>query len=145
MAGTNGSLTTSASLTTGTTLKTILQLAAPAATALVVRRASISFDGNSPTANKILVQLWRSMTSGTGTSRTPDKVNASDSEALVATGRENFSAEPTGGAVVFEELVHPQGGYTMPEQIKIKSGETLSFRVLAPVAVNCRARILFEE
>ena len=145
MAGTKGTLTTSAALTTGTTTKTILQHASPASVATVVKRASISFDGNSPTANKILVQLVRSATGGTGTSRSPAKVNASDSETIQSTGKENFSGEPSGGTVVFEELVHPQGGYTAPEEIKVKAGETLGFVVLAPAAVNCRARFIFDE
>jgi hypothetical protein len=145
MAGTRGTLTTSAAISTGTTTKTILQHTSPASVATVVKRASISFDGNSPTANKILVQLVRSATGGTGTSRNPVKVNASDSETIQSTGRENFSSEPSGGTVVFEELVHPQGGYTAPEEIKVKAGETLGFVVLAPAAVNCRARFLFEE
>lgn len=146
MAGTIGTLTTSAAFSTGSgSAKTILQHASPANVATVVRRASISFDGNSPTANKILVQIVRSATSGTGTSRAPTKVNASDAETLQSTGRENFSGEPTGGVVVFEELVHPQGGYTAPEQIKVRAGETLGFVVNAPAAVNCRARFVFDE
>jgi hypothetical protein len=145
MAGTNGTLTTSASISTGTTLKTILQHTSPANVATIVTRASISFAGNSPTADKILVQVVRSATSGTGTSRTPTKVNASDSETLQSTGRENFTVEPTSPVVVFEELVHPQGGYTAPERIKVKAGETLGFQVTAPAAVNCRARFVFEE
>lgn len=146
MAGTKGTLTTSAAFSTGTAVnKSILQLSAPASVAVVVSRASISFDGNSPTANKILVQILRSMTGGTATSRSVDKINASDSESLTSTGKENFSVEPSSGTVVFEELVHPQGGYTAPESIKIKAGETLTFRVNAPAAVNCRARFIFEE
>jgi hypothetical protein len=145
MAGTKGTLTTSSAISTGTTTKTILQHTSPASVATVVKRASISFDGNSPTANKILVQLVRSATGGTGTSRNPVKVNASDSETIQSTGKENFSVEPSGGTVVFEELVHPQGGYTAPEEIKVKAGETLGFVVLAPAAVNCRARFLFDE
>ncbi|RJP21680.1 MAG: hypothetical protein C4529_07065 [Deltaproteobacteria bacterium] len=138
-------MTTSAAISTGTALKSILQLVAPAGVALVAKRASISFDGNSPTANKILVQIFRSMTGGTFTARTPAKINASDAESLAATGGENATVEPSGGTVVFEELVHPQGGYTAPEEIKIKAGETLTIRTTAPAAVNCRARIIFEE
>jgi len=145
MAGTRGTLTTSAGFSTGTTTKSILQLVAPANTALVCNRASISFDGTSSSANKILVQILRSMTGGTGTVRNPVKINASDSETLQATGVENFSAEPSGGTVVFEELIHPQTGYTSPEAIKVKAGETLTMRVLAPASVPCRARFNFEE
>ena len=146
MAGTKGTLTTSAAISTGSGAnKTILQHTSPASIATVVKRASISFDGNSPTANKILVQIVRSATSGTATGRNPSKVNASDSETLQSTGKENFTVEPSGGTVVFEELVHPQGGYTAPEEIKVKSGETLGFVVNAPAAVNCRARFLYDE
>lgn len=146
MAGTLCTQTTSAAFSTGTGAnKTILSLSAHAQVAAVVRRASISFDGNSPTANKILVQILRGVTGGTSTARLPTNVNASDSETPQATGAENYTVEPSGGTVVFEELVHPQGGYTAPESIKVKKGETLAIRVNAPAAVNCRARFVFEE
>lgn len=146
MAGTQCTLTTSAAFTTGSGVnKTILSLAAPANTALVVSRASISFDGNSPTANKILVQILRGVSGGTSTARNPTNVNASDAETPQSSGAENYSGEPSGGTVIFEELVHPQAGYTAPEKIKVKKGETLAFRVNAPAAVNCRARFLYEE
>lgn len=145
MAGINATLTTSAAISTGTSNKTILALTAPANTPVVVRRTSISFDGNSPTANKILVQVLRTASGGSGsTSRSPTKINASDSESPQASGAEGFSS-PHSGTVVFEELVHPQGGYTAPETIKIKAGETLAINVTAPAAVNCRARMVFEE
>lgn len=145
MAGTRGALTTSSSIATGTATKTILQLSAPSGVAVVVNRASISFNGTSPTADKILVQLVRSATGGTGTARNPVKINASDSDSLSTTGKENFTVEPSGGVVVFEELVHPQGGYTTPEPIKVKAGETLAWVVTAPASVPCRARMNFEE
>jgi hypothetical protein len=145
MAGIKATLTTSAAITTGTTNKTILALTAPANTPLVVSKISISFDGNSPTASKILTQVLRTASGGSGSAaRTPIKIDASDSESPQASGAEAFSTAHS-GSVVFEELIHPQGGYTAPEKIKIKAGETLAINVTAPAAVNCRARFIFEE
>lgn len=146
MAGIKATLTTSADVSTGTSNKTILALTAPANTPLVVSRASISFNGNSPTAAKILVQILRTASGGSGSSsRSPAKINASDSESPQASGAENFASGPHSGTVVFEEYVHPQGGYTTPESIKIKAGETLAINTTAAAAVNCRARFVFEE
>lgn len=145
MAGTKATLTTSAAHSTGTTEKTILSLTAPANIALVVKRASISFGGNSPTANKIAVKLIRTASGGAGsTSRSPTKVNASDSETLQSSGAENYSTTMT-GTTIFDEMVHPQGGYTAPEEIKIKAGETLAWVVTAPADTTCRARFVYEE
>lgn len=145
MAGTLGSLTTSTPISTTTSAKTILQLTASANIAAVVKRLQIAFAGTNPTADKIRVRILRSATGGSATSRTPAKLNASDSETLQATGKENFTAEPTGGTSIFDTYVHPQGSYEVPRAIKVKAGETLGIEVTAVAAVNCIASIDFEE
>lgn len=147
MAGTRGTVV-SGSVATGTSNKTILSLTAPANTALLLNTASISFDGVSPTAGKILVQLLRTASGGSGSSSaSPTKMNASDSESIQATGAKDFASGAHSGTVVFEELVHPQGGYTapLPAGFKVKAGETICFNVTAPAGVNARARFVFEE
>lgn len=145
MARRKAALTTSADISTGTSAKTILQLTAPGSVRVAVTRASISFRGNSPTADKILVQLVRSASGGTSTNRNPVKMDASDSGSVATTGKENFSVEPTGGSVVFEDVIHPQGSVHVTEEIVVKEGETLGWVTTAPAAVNCRARFALEE
>lgn len=135
----------SSSVGTGSaTTKTILQITAPASTGIRVTRASISFDGTSPTAGKALVELVKGATSGTGTNLTPLKVHG-HTGSVQSTAKENFSGEPSGGSVAFSELVHTQSGYTAPEEIVLNPGETLAFRTNVPAAVNARARFRWEE
>jgi len=136
----------SGSVATGTSNKTILSITAPANQRLVIDRASISFAGVSPTADKILVQILRSATGGSGSSGvTVQKVNASDAESVQATAAKDYSGGPMSGTAIFEELVHPQSGYTAPEKIIVKGGETLAINVTAVAGVNCRARFNGEE
>lgn len=135
----------SSSVGTGSaTTKTILQITAPANTGLRVTRASISFDGTSPTAAKALVELVKGATGGTGTNLTTLKLQG-HTGSVQATAKENFTVEPTGGSVAFTEQVHTQSGYTAPEEIILNPGETLAFRTNVAAAVNARARFRYEE
>jgi hypothetical protein len=146
MARTYGTLTTSGDISTGTAAKTILQITAPANTKIAVQKGNISFRGNSPTADKILVQLVRSATGGSGaTTRNPAKIDATDSTSIQSTGKEGYTAEPSSGTVVYEDVIHPQGSLNLPEEIIVKPGETLAWVTNAPASVNCRARFKFEE
>lgn len=147
MAGIRAACITAAAVATSTANKTILALTAPANTPILVDRISISFAGVSPTADKILVQVLRTASGGAGsTANNPTKINASDSESPQSTGARDFGAgTPHTGTVIFEELVHPQGGYTAPEKVKVKAGETICINVTAVASVNCRARMNFEE
>lgn len=135
----------SGSVATGTSNKTILAITAPANQKVWIDRASISFDGNSPTASKILVQMIRTASGGSGSSAaTVQKRDADDAESVQSVGAKDFSS-PHSGTVVFEELVHPQSGYTAPEGLRLKGGETFCINVTAPAGVNCRARFNGEE
>lgn len=117
--------------------KTVLMLSAGSTVGVESPRSSISFDGTSPTAGKVLVEWVKGATGGTGSSVTPQKIKGSGS--VLATARDNFSAEPSGGTVIRSELVHPQSGYTMPEQIDLDPSDTISIRCTAPASVNARA------
>lgn len=145
MARTFGRLTTSGKIATGTSAKTILQLVAPAANAVMVHSGSISFDGSSPTGGKILVRLLRSASGGSSTSRTPAKMDANDGVSLAASGKENFTGEPTGAVELDRWLVHPQSGVSMSSPVRVKPGETLGFEVTAPSENNAVASFSFEE
>lgn len=118
--------------------KTVLMLSAGSTVGVDVPRNSISFDGTSPTAGKVTVELVKGATGGTGSSVTPQKVTGAGSVLLTA--RDNFSAEPSGGTIIATELVHPQSGYTMPELVDLDPSDTISIRCTAPASVNARAR-----
>lgn len=145
MARVFGQLSTSADVSTGTSPKTILQITAPSGRPIAVQRITLGLRGNSPTADKVLVQVIRSATGGTATNRNPAKIDNTDATTIVSSGKENFTAEPTGGTVIYENAIHPQGSLELTEEIKIAGGETLGIVTNAPAAVNARARIKFEE
>lgn len=148
MAGTRGTINSGSVATGSLSKKTLLTLTASANVALVVDLVSISFDGVSPTAGKILVEVERSATGGaSSTNNPPIKVNASDSETLQATGARSYGTAAS-GTVVASEYVHPQAGYTMPISaggMKIKAGEQIAVSVTAPAAVNACVRMNFWE
>ncbi|MFN7019891.1 MAG: hypothetical protein ACK4WH_01010 [Phycisphaerales bacterium] len=132
-----------ATVSTGTSAKTLLRITAPANQGVRVNRLSISFAGTSPTAGKIKVDLIKGNTGGTSSSLTPQKIHG-HAGAVQATAREAFSAEGSGGTVIATESVHPQGGYTFPEEILLLN-ESLDIRVTAPAAVNAEVRARWEE
>lgn len=135
----------SASVSTSTSAKTIAQVTAPANTGLIVDEIDVSFDGTSSTGPKVLVEILRSMTSGTGTTNNPVKTNVCDDETLQCTGKDNFTVEPSGGTVIDQQLVHPQAGASFRRRYRVKGGETLSIRTTVSTAVNARSRIGGEE
>lgn len=112
------------------TTTTILQVNAPANQKLRVYEASISFDGIVAADHKILVeQVVDATTGGTGTTVTPQKLNGSDGETIQQTSKENYTVEPTGGRVVWKELIHPQAGYTWRGFVPVKGGGAFALRV----------------
>jgi hypothetical protein len=152
MAGTRGVVHTTNALAVIASAKTMLQIAPPTNIAIVVPEIHVSFDGTTSNAAKVLVELVRSATGGTGTSLTsgdaPQKINGGDPESLQSTAKENFSAEPSGGIVIARRWVHPQADYTFRPRCKLKGGspgDTLGIRCTCSTAVNVRASIEFEE
>lgn len=147
MSGVLAACTTS-EITTGTSAKTLVQLVAPSAQRLRVRRYWVAFDGISPTAEPIQVRLLRQTTAGTASSLTP--VAISPAAATVrATAQYNASAEPTAGDVLDAKEIHPQAGYDvlLPPDLAIEVPESgrLALEVTAPAAVNARAGMWWEE
>ncbi len=144
MAGLIGHVKTSAAIASGAgSTKTILRITAPSTHGVRVTRASVSFDGTSPTAGKALVTLIKGATGGTGSSVTPEKIHG-HTGSLGVTAKENFS-DGSGGVGVFEELIHTQQGYTAPEEILLNPSETLEFQTNIPASTGVRARFRWEE
>lgn len=148
MAAVFGTLTTSAPQATGTALKTILQLVAPANQRLRINSIKVGFKGTSPTDQPIRVQLTKQTTAGTMTARSPVKVDGG-STTLQSTGQENATAEPTAGSTVYDNALHPQNTLVenlIGQNIILEGGERLGLVVTAVTAtVNCDATISFEE
>lgn len=132
------------------TPKTVLQLNAPANQRLKIQRVGVFFDGASPTAVPVLVQLIRKTGAGTGSALTLTKLVASDSETIQTSATENHTVEGTGTTDVIDQwLVHPQMGvditYAFGQEKIIAGGGRVALVCNAPAVVNVRAKIDFEE
>jgi hypothetical protein len=136
-------------IATGTSKKTLLQLIAASNHRILVKEVSISFDGTSPTAAPILVEVARQTDAGTASSLTPVKIDQDGDETLQTTAQHTATAEPTEGDVPMREKVHPQGGYTWQApfggEIVVNGGDRLGVVVTSGASVNAVARVVFEE
>jgi len=125
--------------------KTLWQATAPANFGLEVDPPAVGFDGTSTTAAKATIDVVKGATGGTGSSLTPTRVSGVTG-AVQGTTKENFSAEPTGGATVYSEKWHTQGNWRYPRgKITLDPGETLAIRVTVPAAVPCSVSGDWEE
>jgi hypothetical protein len=144
-----GFATVTGEITTGTSVKTLIQVVAAANHRLRVREISISFKGILGTDAPILVQVLRQTTAGTMSALTPVKLNDSDDETLQVTAQHTATAEPTAGDVLMSEEVHPQSGYTWQSpfggEIPVKGGGRLGVRVTAGASTSAVVRIFGDE
>jgi hypothetical protein len=135
---------------TAATGRTVLQVLAPTNRALKLLSWAITFDGNSPTAEPVLVELLRQTTAGTMTSLTLVKWDSGHDETLQTTGsHSSTSTEPTAGDVLARRDIHPQSGYECiypyGQEPIIPTATRLAIRAVAPANVNCIAEMRFEE
>lgn len=131
------------------TVKTVIQLNAPAQQRLKIQRIGFFFDGASTTAVPVVVRLIVATTAGTNTALTLNKTISSDSETIQTTAGENATVEPTKTTLLDQWLVHPQMGldltYAFGQEKIIVGGGRVALDVNAPAVVNVRAKIDFEE
>ncbi len=136
-------------IATGTTKKTLLQIAAASNHRVLIKEISISFKGTSNTAAPVLVQVLRQTSAGTMTVLTPQKMNEADDETLQTTAQHSATVEPDGASEVMGEEVHPQCGYTWQApfggEIAIRGGDRLGIAVTAGTDVKAKTRMIFEE
>lgn len=133
------------------TAKTVVSYITASGGSAILTEASVSFDGTSPVAEAVTVEivLGTEATSGTSTSQTPVQVRGA-TRTVQGSGKRNYSAEPTVLTVVRTFLIHPQAGivYQLPlgrEIEQIGSQDLIGIRCTAPAAVNCRAHMEVEE
>lgn len=134
---------------TAATVKTVVQLVAPANHRMKLKRWKVSFDGVSATAEPVQVELLRQTTAGTMSALTPVKKDDSLAETLQATAQHTATAEPTAGDILENVEVHPQSGYELiyPDgwEVIVGGGDRLGIRCTAPAGVNVRALMEYEE
>lgn len=133
---------------TAATARTVLQIAAPANHRVKVLRVGVFFDGASPTAEPVQIEIVRQNSAGTMSALTP-KLLGTATEAIQTAAQHSATVEPTAGDVVDAIEVHPQSGYEIAyplgQEILIPGGGRLGIVCTAPAAVNVRTKIAFEE
>lgn len=143
-------------VSTGTTLKTLLQVATPSTTRIIVHGWGISFDGVTSTSTPITTVLTDVNVAATVTSLTPDKWESTQAQASLCIGGtsatgSNASAEGTitDARLLDAQLVHPQAGYSLwfPEKDRpvVEISRFLRIRVTAGTSVNAIPWIVYGE
>ena len=139
-----------AGVSTGTALKTIIQLVAPADQDVALTEWKIGFHGVNNTAEPIKVQLVRQTTAGTMSALTPRiKDGRLTGSTLRTTAQHTATAEPTTTDILDSWTIHPQtsGGWQWSEKTEIVIGATqrVGLIVTAANTVACDATLDFEE
>lgn len=141
---------------TGTSVKTVLQVATPSTTDIRVWGWGISFDGTTATNAPGLVVLTDLDVAATVTALSPDDWGSADNpdslcvSGTAATGY-NATAEGTvtGSRFLDPQEVHPQTGYAVwfPENArpKVKASRFLRIRCTFANDVNSLPWIVWEE
>ena len=140
-----------AGITTGTAIKTMLQLLAATNQAVKIGELSMSFNGTSNTNAPIYVEAVKQTGAGVFTNTTVlVKEDAGRGETIQTVGKDTATTEPTdAGAVTMAEYVHPQTGFLYQaqwgaEQFIVGAGR-LGFRQTAANSVTAGSRFVGEE
>lgn len=133
------------------TAKTIALLTAPVNQCLGIKEIRVTLDGATSTATPVKVETGRPTTAGTFTAAVPGKKDPGRSETVQATGGINASLEPTWPSPVLDTAYIPAYGgvyhYIAPfdNPIVVPGTGRFGIRCTAPAAVNCSAKIDYEE
>lgn len=149
MAKAGYSAATGAAVASGTALKTILSVIAPAQFGVDLTKFRIAYDGVTASAVPILTEVWSFTTDGTGTAGTVNQVYGRTITAGF-TSKYNYTVEPTTLTLIDSFLLTPTGGtllYDFPlgtsPDTAVSNGFAL--RTTAPATVNVRATMWFER
>lgn len=142
------------------TAKTVLQVATPSTTDILILGWSVSFDGASGTAVPVICQLVDTDVAASGlTSLTPDLYGNSQQPASLCVGGAALTGHgggvtPTEGTItnavaLDQQHVHPQAGYGVfwPEGVRrrVAPSRFLRLRCQAPAGVNVIPEIYWAE
>lgn len=130
--------------------RTLLQVAAAANHAAVVRRWGISFGGNVAQATGVRVRLMRQTTAGVMSSLTVSKHLTGFDDTVQLSASHTATTEPTYSDELRGVNVHPMSGEFSEvlddlEQFVIEGSERVGIVVLATAAVNAYAWMQLEE
>jgi hypothetical protein len=153
----NGATPTSAALvkvTTGTSIKTLLQVTTPSTTGILVVEWGISFDG-SAAATPIECELVYTSGAATVTSLTPSKYSpgADTSLCVGGTTATGYTASgegtPSTSQYADVQLISPTSQYLkqwpLGREAFVPASQNLRVRVTAPAAVNAYCYVIWQE
>ncbi len=89
---------------TASATETLVQVVAATNHQVKIKKWEVSFAGVTVTDEPIEVQLTRQSSAGTSSALTPVKWHDSDGDTIDATGRQDFTAEPTTGDILASVL-----------------------------------------
>lgn len=158
----NGHMVTTApptKVTTGTSTKTMLQIAAPSTRCLTVVKWGISFDGSAAGVPIQCELIETGSIAATVTAFTAGDIqnysdpNAPTSLVVLGTSASGFTASSEGATTSTRyadlQQVQPTNQYvwewSLGREFQVKAGNILRVRVTAAVAVNCLSFVLWEE
>jgi hypothetical protein len=140
--------------------KTVLQVAVPATTSIMLLGWGLSFDGVSGTAVPVTCQLADTDVGASGlTSYTPDLFGNTEQQASLCVGGAALTGHgggvtPTEGTIAVcrsldPQLVHPQAGYAVwwPERgmMRVGASRFLRIRCTAAAAVDVIPWVVWTE
>lgn len=144
--GTAGAISLSAA-----TAKTVLAIVNSSTGLIRLVEFGLAFDGISATAVPVLIELTSCSTTGAGTytSHTIQQTRGA-TRTVQASGRRNYTVEPSTQTTWKRWLVHPQSGIIVQFPLSrepeiITASFTMCLRLTAPAAVNCQGYMEFEE
>lgn len=131
------------------TRETLLQLVTGATRRARILEIGVSFDGVSGTAEPVDVELCIQTTAGTASAVTPVNMDSAG-PAAIATAQAQFTVEPTTTNILFNWMVHPQGGlfvvqWDVDQAPRLAVSSRIALAATAAAIVNCSAYIRFEE
>lgn len=133
------------------TKRTLLQITAPTNQAVKVTGFDVSFNGTSPTAEPVKVQLSRqNVVLPSGGAVTEQKMDPAASETIQTTALSGAGDE-TGitDTVLKTFYVHPQGGWSeafpFGQEIMVRGGARFAVIATAAASVTTNVTVTFEE
>jgi len=132
----------------------MLQLVAAADTLIEIKRVDVTFDGATPTAVPVDVELWIQTGSGTSSALTASSDGPfhmdqrNEGVDFQTTGLKTFTAEPSSNDTCVGAFhVHPQTGafWVPPTDIVVTEAGRFGVRALAAAAVNVNLDVYFNE
>ena len=142
-------IVTQPDITTGTSLKTLLQIVAAAQHRVKVKGWGIFCKGIVTTDAPLLVALVRQSTAGTMSANTPQKKDTAVAETLQTTAQHTATVEPTITSTLKSIDVHPQSGFSeffpLGSEIIMVGGSRLGLVVTAGVSISATPFFDIEE